>query len=117
MCAINPTHEYHLTISVYTSLKITQEEFRNLTISKLVEAEQQLNADGRLRFHIQDLDEDFQDDLDAVVRLIKARERAARRLMTRPQVLNMLRELFAWTDAYETKILDQIIFHPQQENL
>jgi len=54
MCAINPKHEKHFTISVYTSLDMTEEEFNNMVRVKLVGAETALNSDMRLRWHVKD---------------------------------------------------------------
>ena len=54
MCAINPKHEWHFTLSVYTSLDITKEQFQDLVISKVLELEARLNSDARLRWHVKD---------------------------------------------------------------
>jgi len=54
ICAINPKHEKHFTISVYTSLDMTEEEFNNMVRVKLVGAETALNSDMRLRWHVKD---------------------------------------------------------------
>jgi hypothetical protein len=54
MCAINPKRQRHFTLSVYTSVTMTVEEWDELVQSKLFEVEQQLNADMRLRWHVKD---------------------------------------------------------------
>jgi hypothetical protein len=54
MCAINPKHEKHFTISVYTSLEIPEEDFRELVYEMLVRTEMTLNLDMRLRWHVKE---------------------------------------------------------------
>ena len=54
MCAINPKREKHFTISVYTALDMTEEEFNYLVLNMLMGTEMALNADMRLRWHIKD---------------------------------------------------------------
>lgn len=53
MCAINPKRKAHFAIRVYTAHDITDEEWEQLVLLKLLEAEQMLNADARLRWHIE----------------------------------------------------------------
>jgi len=54
MCAINPKYQKHFRLSVYTShaIDMTEGEFLNLTLDKLLHMEQNLNEDMRLRWHI-----------------------------------------------------------------
>jgi hypothetical protein len=52
MCAIYPKHEKHFTLSVFTSLDMSEESFRELVCEKVVKIEMQLNADMRLRWHV-----------------------------------------------------------------
>jgi len=52
MCAINPKHKEHFSIDVYTSTNMSENEFLELIAVKILEIEQQLNADMRLRWHI-----------------------------------------------------------------
>ena len=54
MCAINPKHEKHFTISAYTSLDMTEEEFNHLVSFMLVRTEMALNEDMRLRWHVKE---------------------------------------------------------------
>jgi len=54
MCAINPKHERHFTISVYTSLDMPEEEFNYLVSEMLVKTELALNMDMRLRWHVKE---------------------------------------------------------------
>lgn len=53
MCAINPTHKKRLILDVYTAHPtMTEGEFLNLVLFKVLETEQELNKDGKLRWHI-----------------------------------------------------------------
>lgn len=52
MCAINPKHQHEFTLRVYTSEAITEQAFHDLIMAKVLEAEQSLNADAKLRWHI-----------------------------------------------------------------
>lgn len=53
MCEINPKHSMFFDLEVFTSNpNITKEEFEYNVLSRLLEAEMQLNADGKFRFHI-----------------------------------------------------------------
>jgi len=54
MCAINPKHQMHFTISVYTSIDLGQAVFESIVAAKLIETEAHLNDDMRLRWHISD---------------------------------------------------------------
>ncbi len=54
MCAINPKHERHYVLSVYTTMDITKELFDQMVASMAVEAEVLLNTDMRLRWHIKE---------------------------------------------------------------
>jgi len=54
MCAINPKHERHFTISVYTSLDMTEKDFIYLVSEMLVKTEMALNMDMRLRWHVKE---------------------------------------------------------------
>ena len=65
MCAINPKRQQHYTISIYTSLNMTQEEFDELVAQKLIAVENLLNTDSRLRWHIKYQDEKDYPPLDA----------------------------------------------------
>lgn len=55
MCAINPKHQHHFKLSVYTSLNVTPEQFENYVMHKLLELEAKLNEDARLRWHITEM--------------------------------------------------------------
>ena len=52
MCAINPKHQKHLMLSVYTSADMTKEQFDHLVQTKAVIMEAELNQDMRLRWHV-----------------------------------------------------------------
>jgi hypothetical protein len=54
MCAINPKHQHHFTLSVFTSIDMTEEQFLELTRIKAIELEINLNSDFRLRWHIKE---------------------------------------------------------------
>jgi hypothetical protein len=54
MCAINPKHEKHFTISAYTSQDIPEKEFQEAVALTLLYVEIKLNESGRLRWHIQE---------------------------------------------------------------
>jgi hypothetical protein len=54
MCAISPKHQKHFTLSVYTSLNMTEEEFLELIYAKVMLSEIELNADARLRWHVKE---------------------------------------------------------------
>ena len=56
MCAINPKHQRHFTLSVYTSLDMTQEQFDELVRTHACVMEMELNSDMRLRWHIKEDD-------------------------------------------------------------
>jgi len=57
MCAINPKHQHHYKLSVYTSHDMSEEDFATLVIGKVVELEMKLNEDMRLRWHVEDITE------------------------------------------------------------
>jgi hypothetical protein len=52
MCAINPKHEHHFVLSVYTSHGMTTEEFNQMVAESALNLEMKLNENGRLRWHI-----------------------------------------------------------------
>jgi hypothetical protein len=62
MCAINPKHQKHFRISVYTSEDITEEAFRLRVLNKVLATEMALNADARLRWHITEERHEFEYD-------------------------------------------------------
>ena len=53
MCALNPKRELHFSLAVYTALDMPVDEFRQLVFLKLLEAENRLNTDMRLRWHVE----------------------------------------------------------------
>lgn len=55
MCAIKPKRMGVFILKVYTAHEMTEEEWNELTHSKALEAEMKLNEDGRLRWHIKEL--------------------------------------------------------------
>jgi hypothetical protein len=58
MCELNPAHTKIFRLEAYTSRRdMTEEEFVKLVCEKLIEVEQQLNADFRFRFHIHETEE------------------------------------------------------------
>lgn len=52
MCAINPKHERHFTLSVYTSLNMPETDFVKLVLDAAIAMEMEWNKDARLRWHI-----------------------------------------------------------------
>lgn len=53
MCEINPKHSAFFRLEVYTSNPATTaEEFLTEVMTRLLQMERQLNADGKFRFHI-----------------------------------------------------------------
>jgi hypothetical protein len=53
MCEINPKHSAFFKLEAFTSdPDMSEKEFTNEVMQRLFNAEQQLNADGRFRFHI-----------------------------------------------------------------
>ena len=54
MCAINPKHQLHFKLSVYTSLDMSEQEFGILVLEKMTNLEVKLNQDMRLRWHIKE---------------------------------------------------------------
>jgi len=50
---INPKHERHFAIHVYTSLEMTKGDFLREVCEKLVLMEASLNEDMRFRWHIE----------------------------------------------------------------
>lgn len=55
MCAINPKHQHHFTLSVYTSDgNISEENFKAFVCHKVLEMEVTLNEDTRLRWHVKE---------------------------------------------------------------
>lgn len=57
MCAINPKHHFKITINVYTSLDMSQETFKDITMAKILKTEHVLNEDMRFRWHVVDFEE------------------------------------------------------------
>jgi hypothetical protein len=55
MCAINPKQQHHFTLSVYTSVDMEHDEFMTRIAEKVMEAEQMLNQDMRLRWRIEEV--------------------------------------------------------------
>ena len=54
MCAINPKHQKHFTISVYTSQNIPEWEFNGMVTDELIDIEIRLNKDAKLRWHVKE---------------------------------------------------------------
>jgi len=54
MCAINPKRQRHFILSVYTSLEMTEAEWAVLVMGKVLEVENDLNKDARLRWHVKE---------------------------------------------------------------
>jgi hypothetical protein len=55
MCAINPVHKKRFVFDVYTANpKLTKEDFETLALEHLLQAEEQANAIGVLRFHLKE---------------------------------------------------------------
>lgn len=53
MCEINPKHAAFFRLEAFTSNpEMTREQFDQAVAERLFAVEQQLNADGALRFHI-----------------------------------------------------------------
>jgi hypothetical protein len=56
MCAINPKRQRHFKLSVYTSADMTEEEFEDLVRTRALATEILLNGDGRLRWHLSEME-------------------------------------------------------------
>jgi hypothetical protein len=57
MCEINPKHAAYFRLEAFTSNPdMTAEQFTHQVMERLLQVEQQLNADGRFRFHIHGMD-------------------------------------------------------------
>jgi hypothetical protein len=53
VCEINPKHQAFFKLEAFTSNpNMTQEEFMEEVLNRLLEIEMKLNADGKFRFHI-----------------------------------------------------------------
>lgn len=53
MCEINPKHSAFFDLEVFTSdPRMTAAEFTAQVLPRLLEAEMNLNVDGKFRFHI-----------------------------------------------------------------
>lgn len=59
MCAINPKRQMHFTLSVYTSIEMTEARFASLVAEAALTAEIQLNGEAGtlLRWHINEIGE------------------------------------------------------------
>lgn len=57
MCEINPKHKKFYRLEAFTSHDMTEYEFEYAVAMKLVSIENQLNEDGRFRFHIHESEE------------------------------------------------------------
>ena len=55
MCEIYPKHAAFFRLEAFTSNpNMSRDEFDNEVLKRVLKVEQQLNADGRFRFHIHD---------------------------------------------------------------
>jgi len=52
MCEINPKRKAFFRLEAVTSHDMTEEEFVENVMEKLIRVENELNSDGRFRFHI-----------------------------------------------------------------
>lgn len=52
MCEINPKHSAFFRLEAFTSHDMTATQFIAEVMDRLIKVEQDLNADGRFRFHI-----------------------------------------------------------------
>jgi hypothetical protein len=57
MCELNPKQTLLFNLEVFTSINMTKEEFQELVVPRLVAVENLLNADGRIRVHIHEKEE------------------------------------------------------------
>jgi len=57
MCEINPKHKAFFRLEAFTSHDMTEDQFVEAVMTKLLTIEQKLNEDGRFRFHIHGADE------------------------------------------------------------
>lgn len=58
MCEINPKHKKFFRLEVFTSHPtMTEEEFTNEIMSRLLSLEMNLNYDGKFRFHVHEIEE------------------------------------------------------------
>lgn len=49
MCSINPKHHLRVRLDLYTSHPVSADEFMELVLGKVLEAEMLINSDGRVR--------------------------------------------------------------------
>lgn len=56
MCELNPKHVKIYRLEFFTSQAISKEEWERLVVEKAIEIEQQLNASGKIRVHIHEVD-------------------------------------------------------------
>lgn len=52
MCAINPKHHSRFVVDLYTSQELTDEQWTNLVMPRMLEIEQKLNEPGDVRAHV-----------------------------------------------------------------
>lgn len=52
MCAIDPKHKKRFILDVFTSQDVSKEDFDAITRTVALETEIQLNASGKLRWHL-----------------------------------------------------------------
>jgi hypothetical protein len=57
MCAINPKQQATFGLRVSTVEDVSAEKFMEAVMKKLLDAEQELNADGRQRWHVHTVDD------------------------------------------------------------
>ena len=62
MCAINPKHQKHFKLSVYTSVAMAPEVFDDLVRELAFKAELQLNEYMGFRWHVEELREKRRED-------------------------------------------------------
>jgi hypothetical protein len=56
MCEINPKRKQFFRLEFYTTKPMTQEEWNQLVLPKLLELEQKFNQSGEIRVHIHEVD-------------------------------------------------------------
>lgn len=52
MCAINPKRQMTFVLSVYTAHEMTDEQWDEAVMKRVLDAEIKLNEDGLLRWHV-----------------------------------------------------------------
>ncbi len=57
MCAINPLHKKRLLLDLYTSHKMTQEEFEAHVLEWALKQEQTINTFGNIRVHVKETEQ------------------------------------------------------------